>query len=258
MNFFTKTWTQDFKWIELAIYSVLNHCQENVNWYIAVERLNRSELDDVVSRAAAHFKDKRSGDSFQTFDSEIVWPESQNIVAGYMRQQWIKMNVHRLVGDHLIWNWDSDVIALRTFNSSYFMKNERPIWWWDDMNFLITGGYPSSRKDFLMNMFGGDVGREYMRCMPIPLLGSALSEGSKTDIWAKALSACAGNNANMTEFNVLGEYCYRHHQNSFTWLNAHNDGPTHQGEANDPTKITYQAWSWGGTNQGLIDLVMKR
>lgn len=257
MNIFTKTYLGDFPWIELAVYSVLRHCTEPVNWYVAVERLNRAQLDEVLSRAVGHFKDKRSGDSFQTFDSELVWPESQNIVDGYMRQQWIKMNVHRLVGDHLIWNWDSDVMAKKPFNSSDLERNGKPIWWWDDINHLINGGYPQERRSVMNQVMGGEIGKEYMRCMPIPLLGSALNHGSASDAWKRSFNMCATNQRAFSEFNILGEYCFRNFNDHFSWINAQNEGPTWQGEHNDPTKITYQAWSWGGVNDGIRDLVLK-
>lgn len=256
MNLFTKTFINDFAWLELAVYSVLNHCKEPVNWYIAVERLNRATLDEVLSRAVGHFKNVRSGDSFQTFDCELVWPECQNITNGYMRQQWIKMNVHKLIHDHLVWNWDSDVIAKRDFDSSSFIKNGKPVWWWDDINHLINGGYPSSRKHLLMEIFGGDCGREFMRCMPISLHGTALAHAANSPIWKRGFDLCTSSHGAFSEFNLIGEYCYRNFNDMFTWINAQNEGPTWQGESNDPTKITYQGWSWGGVNDGIRKLVL--
>lgn len=228
-----------------------------MNWYIAVERMNRAQLDEVLSRAAGHFKDKRNGDHFQTFDSEIVWPESQNIVDGYMRQQWIKMNVHKLIHDHLIWNVDSDVIFLNDFDTSNFFHNGKPTFWWDDMNHLINGGYPPDRKQLMMGMFGGDCGKEYMRCMPIPLLGAALAHGSNTDIWKRSFEMCASGNRTFTEFNIIGEYCFRNFNDHFSWKNAQTTpGGTWQGEANDKSKITSQLWSWGGINDGIRKIVL--
>lgn len=256
MNIFTKTWIKDFEWLELAVYSVLNHCKEPVNWYVAVERLNRAQLDEVLSRAVAHFKDKRTGDSFQTFDAELVWPECQNIVDGYMRQQWIKMNVHRLIGDHLIWNWDSDVIAIHDFDSSNFSPNGKPRFWWDDINHLINGGYPQERRSVMYQVMGGEIGKEYMRCMPIPLHGAALAHGANSEVWRQSFNMCSGNQRAFSEFNIIGEYCFRHFNDLFEWKNAQNEGPTWQGEANDPNKITTQCWSWGGINDGIRRLVL--
>lgn len=254
MNLFTKTYSGDFEWIELAIYSVLNHCQESVNWYIACERLNRQSLNEVVGRARAHFP-KREGDNFQTFDEELVWPECQNIINGYMRQQWIKMNVHKLVHEHLVWNWDSDCIATHAFNSSIFEKDKKPIWFYEDINHMIMGGYPKSRKDVICNFFNDGCGKEYMRTMPVPLLGKCLMEGAKTDIWTRSLAACHSNLEGFSEFNILGEYCHRYFNDLFEWKDCGKE-PTWSGEASDPKKVLAQMWSWGKVNDGIRKLVL--
>lgn len=254
MNLFSKTWINDFEWIELAIYSVLKHCQEPVNWYITTETLNRIALEEVIARARSHFK--RNGDNFRTFDCELVWPECQNIHEGYMRQQWIKMNVHKLIGDHTAWNWDSDVIATNPFNTSTFMQNGKPVQWWDDMNMLIIGGYPVSRKQTMMDLFNNFSCREFMRCMPIPLHGKTLQEGAKTPLWKRSFDMCASNVRSFSEFNVIGEYCFQNHPDLFTWKNAHREGPTLAGEYGDKTKIVSQFWSWGGVNDGIRKLIM--
>lgn len=252
MNIFTKTFNQDFEWIELAIYSVLKHCTEPVNWHVAVERHDRATLDDVIRRATLHFPD-RKGDSFQTHDAELIWPECQNIHDGYMRQQWIKMNVHKLVGDHLIWNWDSDVLAKIPFDSSLFEKDGKPLFWWDDINHLINGGYPIERRIVMNEVMGGEIGKEYMRCMPIPLLGKALQAASQTEHWKKSFNMCASNNRAFSEFNIVGEYCFRHFHDNFTWKNAQNEGPTWQTE---PNATIQQCWSWGRVNDGIRKMVL--
>lgn len=252
MNLFTKTWTNDFAWLELAIYSVLKNSKEPINWHVAVERLNRAALDEVIGRARAHFP-SRKDDNFQTHDAEIVWPDCQNIVDGYMKQQWIKMNVHKLFKEHLVWNWDSDVIAKRPFGSLDFMRDGKPIWWWDDLNHLLMGGYPQERRASVESVFRDPVGREYMRCMPIPLLGKALTEAANTEYWKRSFDQCASGNRAFSEFNVIGEYCFRFFNSDFAWINAQNSGPTWQSE---PNAITHQAWSWGGVNDGIRKMVL--
>src|ERR1019366_311999 len=262
MKLFTKTWEQDLVWLNWAFRSIYKFCDEQIVWHIVVEDDMRGEVRRIADECA---KDINTPHRHEVIIHGLVaWPELSAIKDDYMGQQWVKMMAHRVIGDDLVWAWDSDVCAQRHFTEANFLgKNGLPIYWFSEIDRLkscennATGAtfYDifCKRAKVLESMFSCKVSREWMRCMPIPLIGSILKKGSEHSAWGKAFQECVAGNHMFSEFNVIAQYAYIYFNNSFDWKDEDIDGPTWGGfqstffnrSCGDAT-IACQYYSWGG------------
>jgi hypothetical protein len=98
------------------------------------------------------------------------------------------------------------------------------------------------------------VSNEWMRCMPIPLIGSILRAGANTHIWRNSYTECAKGNRAFSEFNAIGQFAHMYFNDAFDWREPEVSGPTWAGsaQAGDEMEkrpgadIVFQSWSWGG------------
>lgn len=260
MKLFVKTYPKDFPWLKLAMISVEKLSQEPVHWTIVGDSGNRSDIVKVVSQTPAK--------SVRIFEIQEHWNEVSR-AQGYLAQQWVKMNAHRVMGNDLFWNWDSDVIATKPFSSKNFMgKSEKPIYWFSQFNAIMSGADRPAhegrifliREIFGMNGFPANymkalVPFEFMRCMPIPLYGNLLSQCSKSVEWDRSLSVLQSGDHRFSEFNIIGNAFHILFPEAFEWRNAESQGPTWSGgyveggvgsgQFQDHAIIS-QCWSWGG------------
>lgn len=262
MKLFTKTWHQDLFWLKWAFKSVFKFCDEPVVWHVVAEN---NICDRIRVIADECTKTTPSKHQHQVIVHNLdTWPDVAKIKDDYMGQQWIKMMAHLVVGDELndiVWNWDSDVLAQRPFKQSDFLgKSGLPIYWFSELDrFKGSNDYGvlRLRADLVESIFdGAKVTREWMRCMPIPLNGRILKEGSRSSMWPKAYKECVAGNRALSEFNVIGQFAYLYFNGSFDWKNADTEGPTWGGPCGSSSFVC-QHWSWGGETQEFKNWAIK-
>lgn len=269
MKLFTKTYVNDLEWLKLAIKTVGKFCKEEVVWTIVIEDPDLPQLSDM---AIDSYLNGSKGDGqlikFHFHGINNLWPEASQIESGYLRQQWVKLNAHKVMGNGFFLNWDSDVIAVRPFSFENFKgRSGRPIQWFGDYNHMIvTAGNPADvtayklRRDLAGKIFEWPISFEWMRCMPAPLFGEILSHGSTTHYWNRMFEAIKSSPEAFSEFNFIGEFAHQFFPDAFEWRNVENSGPTWADSNVDWTgeipkyrddAIVIQGWSWGGIPDSL-------
>jgi hypothetical protein len=249
MNLFTKTYIKDAELMRCAVKTVNHFVQEDVFWTVVAEAGEIPAFKDICKDT------EKIG--FELVSVEEKMPGAMAITNPYMRQQWVKMNAHKFFGEELAWNWDSDCIAMKDFSEKNFFSANRPVLWRTDLNTLILSGYPSYRKQLLMELFGKDPGWECMRCMPLPLDGKVLAEAEKTQLWKTCFQHLKIGDSRFSEFCVIGCYEIDNFPNRFTVKNTDTEGPTWQGEIGQEGKIIHQSWSWGPMENKFREFVEK-
>lgn len=253
----TKTWINDYPWLKLAIKSVLKLSTEAVDWTIVGDAGSKQDLENVVLQAV---QESKGALKYRIVEVPEFWPEVAHIGNGYLAQQWVKMNLHKVMGDGLFWNWDSDVIACRPFSSQTFIgKSGRPIYWFSQFNALMSGNDRAAHEARIAMMKEvmqmNEIAFEWMRCMPIPMIGQILENGSRRREWQKSFEMMKAGDPRFSEFNIIGQFSQIYFPDAYEWKNAEAEGPTWSGGyvqggvgsgfIQDHACIM-QAWSWGG------------
>lgn len=258
MKLFSKTWINDIPWIELAIHSVSKMCTEHIEWHIVIEDEDIGKLDRIASHLDSNIE-------FKIHKLSEKWPEAMELKNGYLRQQWVKMTAHRVMGTDVFWNYDSDVIAIRKFSSKDLIGGSgRPIYWITQMNAVVDPVNQQvyvERANVLKQIFGlRNISFEWMRCMPIAMNGEILRCGSEQPEWKMFFDLCKQDHPYLSEFNTIGQFAHLNFPDAFEWRNTYNYPHTwmsHPGNgANQPggwnkavemtSAIFFQGWSWGG------------
>lgn len=257
MKLFTKTWKRDLFWLKWAFRSVYKYCDEPVVWHVVTEDDTCAEVRAIADECA---KNSTTSHNHQIIVHGLgLWPEVSLIKDSYMGQQWIKMMAHKVIGDDLVWNWDSDVFAQKHFSEADFLgANGLPIYWFsklDKFKGSVDYGTLRQRADLVQTMNDNKpVSCEWMRCMPMPLIGKILREGARYALWGKSLQECIAGNRALSEFNVIGQFANEIFPNEFDWRDPDVSGPAWAGsmkssELIDPrpgVDVVFQNWSWGG------------
>lgn len=243
ITLFTKSYNKDAEWLYLAIRSLRHFCKNPIRWIVVTERQHK----DVISGSI------RKGEEENTLLREIfpikleivedVYPEAMDIASPYMRQQWIKMNSWKSIGNDVAWNWDSDVIATQEFSrDSLLGPSGRPIYWFTPFNDMMGGSDDNAhrvRMQFLKEVFHVEhVSFEWMRCMPIPMNGALLRHASSTPIWNDCRNKLKAGDMRMSEFNIMGQFAHFYFPDAFEWRNT--------GQYKEHFKFCQQFWSYGG------------
>lgn len=257
LRLFSKSWINDYPWLKLAIKSVLKLSTEPVDWTIVGDAGSRHDIEAVVLQAVQEAKGMLK---YKIVEVPDLWPEASAIGNGYLSQQWVKMNAHMIMGDDLFWNWDSDVIACRPFSSQTFIgKSGRPIHWFSQFNSIMSGadrGAHEARIAMMKEVLQlPEISFEWMRCMPIPMYGQILRNGSSRREWKKSFEMLRAGDHRFSEFNIIGQFSHLYFPDAYEWKNAEAQGPTWSGGyveggvgsgfIQDHACIM-QAWSWGG------------
>lgn len=257
ISLFVKTWINDFPWVKQAMISAQKTCKEEIRWGICVDDGTSGEFSSVIVQV-----EQESGKKYQVNLTEVskVWPEAMNIHNGYLRQQWIKMNSHMLMGDDRFWIWDSDLIAQKPFSSSDFCGfGDKQIYWFTQFNAMMGGADDHahrSRMEMIKEVFGlPEVSFEWMRCLPMPQIGGILRNASQTHYWKKSYEMLCAGDARFSEFNIMGQFCHLYFPDAFDWRNTHNYPRTFSGPFGDKNYIVSQQFSWGGMPESVPQFV---
>ena len=266
MKLFSKTWQNDWPWLKLAITSVLKTCTEPIDWRIVCDDGTREDVKKVIDQALQAAPSKHGEgyrkDTFEVVEVSERFPEAMKIQSGYMRQQWVKMNAHKVMGSGIFWNWDSDVIAVKPFGSSIFCNPQgKPVHFFTPLNnLLMTEKDPTAieahkgrRHITEICLDYNHVCFEFMRCMPAPLIGEILAHASTQREWDRAYEVMKSGDHRLSEFNIIGQYCHLYYPDAFEWKNASNYETWSGGYVLQGEKIVYQqhayvaqGWSWNG------------
>lgn len=258
MKLFVKTWVNDFQWLKQAMISVIKTSTEPVEWGICVDNGTRDDFGKVLVQVT---QETYKPINARIYETSQVWPEAMHIQNGYLRQQWIKMNSHMVMGDDLFWIWDSDLIAMRPFSSADFCGfGNKPIYWFTQFNAMMGGSDDNAhrvRMQMIKEIYGvPDVPFEWMRCIPIPQIGGILRHAAGTSYWAKAHQMLVAGDNRFSEFNVIGQFNHQYFPDAFDWRNTHNyPGKTFSGPLGDKNFIVSQGFSWNGMPQDVSDFV---
>lgn len=258
IKLFVKTWINDFQWLKQAMISVQKTCTEEVTWNICVDDGTKELFKAVLVQVEQEGKKKLN---VNVYEVREVWPESLVIPNGYLRQQWIKMNSNRVMGDDVFWIWDSDLIAMRPFSRADFCGfGDKPIYWFTQWNSIMGGTDDHahrSRQQMIKDIYGlPEIAFEWMRCIPIPQIGGILRHGSGTSYWKKSYDMLRAGDHRFSEFNVIGQFCHLYFPDAFDWRNTVNyPGKTFSGPMGDKNFIVSQSWSWGGLPENVVEYV---
>lgn len=260
MRLFVKTWAKDFQWLKVAMVSVQNHCNENVMWDIVLDDGTFGEFQKVLEQVQQIVP--RRTLNVRVHETSHFWKDSLQISNGYLRQQWIKMTAHRVMGSGYFWNWDSDVLAQKNFTIEDFICHSKPIHWITQFNAIMDGADRAAheaRKQMLRDIFGlPDISFEYMRCMPMPMMGEILQYGEKSSYWKQSLNMLISGDGRFSEFNVLGMYSHLYFPDVYEWRNTQNYDKTFSGPWGDKNYIVSQGYSWGGLSKEIYDQVISK
>lgn len=254
MRLFTKTCRKDYKYLRIALISVVRFCREAMEWTIVCDQGESEELKKII---ADQFGGKTNSVSFKFAEIQDHWPDAAELGDGYVQQQWVKMTAHRIMGMEYFLNWDSDVAATKDFWESDFCgKSRRPILWFTPFNDITIGEHVEvhqMRRHFMMNVFElREISFEWMRCMPIWMNGEILRVGETRSEWNRTrILLRAKQYAGMSEFNIIGQFSNMFFPDAYEWRNTQNSGPTWAGPLNSEDAIVYQGWSWGDIPEDL-------
>jgi hypothetical protein len=260
LKLFIKTWVNDWQWVKQAMISVNKTCRDEVHWNICIDDGTAEEFAKVCIQVTQESPKKNN---ILVKEVSTLWPDAMKIKEGYLRQQWIKMNANRMMGDHIFWIWDSDLIAQKVFQMHDFCGfGGKPIYWFSQYNSILGGSDDNahrSRIQMIKDIYGvPDVPFEWMRCIPIPQIGGILRHASETSYWKKAFDMLVAGDARFSEFNVIGQFCHQYFPDAFDWRNTHNyPGKTFSGPLGDKNFFVSQGYSWNGMPESVSEFVKK-
>lgn len=257
LNLFTKTWANDYPWLKLCMTSVQKLCTEPISWTIVGDAGSKQDIEKIVGQAMQ--ASERVLEYCKVYEVPELWPECSQIANGYLAQQWVKMNAHKVMGSGLFWNWDSDVIAVKPLSHKTFLgKSDRPIYWFSQFNSIMEGpDRPAheARIAMLKEVTGlNEISFEFMRCMPVPMYGQILRIGSERREWQKSFELMKSGDGRFSEFNVIGQFSQLFFPDAYEWRNAESSGPTWSGgyvAGGEGSGVFQehatiaQCWSWG-------------
>lgn len=180
----------------------------------------------------------------------VVAPEGQNIGVpyqaavtphsdDYINQQYSKLYADTFVPDdvtHIV-HIDSDCLLTKSIGSLFV--EGKPLMLhtpWDQVGDAVAWKEPTER------LLGFEAPYEFMRRHPLvyPVeVYEALRDYIETRHKTSLFRLVSGvKNRNLSEFNLLGSFCYKFFPNRFHWINTSKE-PL-------PEPVARQGWSWGG------------
>lgn len=262
MNLFTKTYSKDAGWLELAIISVMRNTQTEIDWTIVCDRGERGLFERIISETQRFIPAGGPNVRINSLEIQDKWPDASPMGSGYIQQQWVKMTAHRVMGSDYFLNWDSDVVALRPFSDASFKNiSGKPILWFTPFNDLIIGGdapIHRSRQGYIKNIFQlPEAPFEWMRCMPIWINGEILRVAEARTEWTRAAIMMRSNQVDgLSEFNLIGQMSNMLFPDAYDYRNTIGQ-ETWSGPLNGERNIVHQSWSWGQDTSQVREIVMK-
>lgn len=168
------------------------------------------------------------------------------IKRGYMKQQWIKMTADLFSNNSdYIMHIDSDCVFHTNNTPETFFINNKPIMLMTpyDGPSLKNAGVPW--QAITEKAFGRKVDFEFMRRMPLIYPTNIYKDlrdwfDENRDF---SLLGYIEDGNDLSEFNLMGAYCWEYHRDKFHWINTEKEGV--------PDSYLEQFWSYGGVLKNL-------
>jgi len=258
MKLFTKTCKKDFEFLSLAIKTAIYRCDDEIFWTFICDTKEHELLLSIINSAIQKTKKQFN---YRIFEVQEYWSDGLAISDGYLIQQWVKMNAHRVMKDSwggYFMNWDSDVIALRSFSENCFKGlTGKPIFYMTPFNHLIkhfskVGPKESmvcmiERQHFLKKVMNlKDVPFELMRTAPQCMHSEILEFGSTRPEWNNVRTTLINKQgAGMSEFCIIGIISQLFFPYLYEWRHTEKESfISWKGPVNDPNTIIYQREGW--------------
>lgn len=222
-DIFLKTYAGDIGW--------LPQCMKHINHYVQdFRRMVVVAPPEITREVRACLRPQ---------DKLITMEEPED---GYFFQQSVKLHAHNLTNASHICFMDTDCLARRHFHPRDFFVNGKPHFLHTPYANLAGSGADQWRAgtEFVVQK---PVEDEFMRRHPAFYPRGVLI---KFDRWMLAKHNYAasqfmrrfGRELVLSEFNILGAWCWHHAHDQFTWLNTTVDS--------FPPDFVEQFWSYGG------------
>lgn len=211
-DIFIRSYAADFKWLEYSLLSCKKFAKGFDAIHIAVPEQDKHLLSHLTL--------------------ESVHAISPSCNDGYLDQQITKLYADDFCKSEYIFHLDSDCIWKKPVTPECFFKNGKPI-------ILAEEGVVSPWPEITEKTLGWRDTKEYMRRLPIVYPRWVYGEfrqwienkhGMSIRQWI-ALQPYRS----FSEFNTLGQWLYRFHNEKFEWLHP-----------SDAEVFAEQFWSWGG------------
>ena len=210
-DIFIRSYRNDFEWLKYCLKSIRKFCKGFNNVHIAVPNEDVSALDFL--------------------EGEIVHGVCDSC-EGYLAQQVTKMHADNYCDADYVLHVDSDCLFFKETHPEEFFEYGKPI-------ILYETDIVTPWPQIAMITLGWLDEKEYMRRLPIIYPRWIYKEFRK---WIKQNQKhdletwiCSQPFRSYSEFNTLGQWAYRYHNDKFSWL-----------KPEEKEKYIIQHWSWGG------------
>jgi hypothetical protein len=235
VDIFIRSYKNDFEWLKYCLRSIKKFCKGFNDVHVAVPNEDVSALDFLDGEIAHGVCDK---------------------CEGYLAQQVTKMYADNFCNADYILHVDSDCIFFKETHPEDFFEHEKPIVLYDENVMAVCPIYstirPTPWPEIAKLTLGWFDEKEYMRRLPIiyprwiyPEFRKFVQQVQKHDLetWI-----CAQPYRQFSEFNTLGQWANRFHNDKFTWL-----------KSGEKETCATQHWSWGGVEQHMqkIEQILK-
>lgn len=216
VGIFIRSYDKDAEFLQLCLTS----------W-----KQNGQSYDDIVivGDGVTDIKVRQIADDFGV---KYHKDDSAQISSGYIAQQYSKFNAHKYLDTDYIIFVDSDCVFRRDHDIEEWFDGSKPVLLYDEWD--DTGDAKKAWFDVCCIFVGDILQHEYMRRLPLIYPRKVLVDIS---------SRLGGNllermkrTRNVSEFNVIGYYCYTFHYDKFAW---------HKGKSYKQNPPIVQYWSHG-------------
>lgn len=223
-DIFIKTFAGDVEWLKQCI----KHLRHYALGFRRLVIVAPPEIERAVRDAGTRPEDLL-----------LLYAEGED---GYFFQQQMKLHALNLTDSEYICFVDSDCLAKRHFRPEDFLVNGKPHFLYTPYSNLEGSG-ADRWKAGTEAVIGQPVEYEFMRRHPAFYPRSVLRQ---FDNWMKnthghcgsQFMRLRGRDLVLSEFNLMGAWCWYYRRDAFTWLNTMTDS--------FPPDYVEQFWSYGG------------
>jgi len=214
-DIFIRSYAPDFKWLNYCLFSCAKFAKGFSSIQIAVPEQDKHLLSHLTIE-----------------EIHGVNPACQD---GYLDQQITKLHADEFCAGEYIVHLDSDCIWTKEVSPENFFKNGKPI-------ILVEDNVISPWQEISEKTLGWHDTKEYMRRLPIIYPRWVYEEFRKWIVNKHGMTLrqwiSIQRFREFSEFNTLGQWLYRFHNEKFEWLHP-----------SDVEAFAKQFWSWGGVEE---------
>lgn len=226
LDIFTRSYAKDIPFLSYMLRSAHKFARGWDNIVIVVPESDRAAFQGMnLTQEKVYFIEEPAG------------------VSGYMAQQITKLNADCFTEAEYIAYVDSDCLFYKPFNiQEELIKDGKPL--------MMKTPYAELPPDLpwracTEKAIGCEAPYETMRRQPIVVKAEFLDRFRRhiAHIHGKTVNDYIAGETTFSEFNALGSYLHKYHNNELVWLDTSTE-PV-------PDQWCYQAWSHGGLTPEL-------